>query len=347
MDKEKDYFLDDLSMMIASGVDPVSALGSILTDIHSSSLRKTISRMKTEIEGGEKLWQALKNANLLSGSLVTLVKLGEQSGRLSDNLKLVVSQQKRQRQYRAKVVTAISYPVFVFCVTLTIGLGIAWFILPRLAEVFSQLRIKLPLMTQILIQAGHFLGQWGWLAVPAFISMLLVLMYFLFINKKTNSSGQALLLKIPRLRRLILEAELSRVGFTLGSLLKSGLSITESLESLIAGSAIYVFRNFYISLKQSIEAGNSFKNSFSVYKNVNQLIPIPVQQIIINAERSGNLPEAFLNLGATYETKTENSTQNLMVFLEPVLLIIVWLGVLFVAFAVILPIYSLIGEINR
>lgn len=347
MDKETDYFLDDLSMMIASGADPVSALGSMLTEVHSSKLRKTISRMKTEVEGGEKLWQALENTNLLSASMVTLVKLGEQSGRLSDNLKLVVSQQKKQRQYQAKVMTAISYPVFVFCVTLIIGLGISWFILPRLANVFSQLRIKMPLTTQILIQVGQFLGLWGWLVVPAVIVLLLFSIYFLFINKKTNSFGQALLFKMPMLHRLILEAELSRVGFTLGTLLKSGLSITESLESLISGSAIYSFRKFYIGLKQSIEAGNSFKNSFTHGKNTNQLIPIPVQQIIINAERSGNLPAAFLNIGATYEEKIENTTQNLIVFLEPVLLIIVWLGVLFIAFSVILPIYSLIGELNK
>lgn len=347
MDNEKDYFLDDLSMMIASGTDVALALGSIQTEIHSSGLKKVISRMKEEVEGGETLWQALKNSNLLPASMVSLIRLGEQSGKLSDNLKLVVLQQQKWRQYKAKVVTAISYPVFVFCITLIVGLGVSWFILPRLADVFSQLRIKLPLTTQVLIQVGQFLGLWGWLVVPAFVLSLLLLIYFLFINKKTNFFGQALLFRMPSLWRLILEAELSRVGFTLGTLLKSGLSITESLESLISGSAIYIFRNFYISLKQSIEVGNSFKSSFSAFKNTNQLIPIPIQQIIINAENSGNLPEAFLSIGTTYEAKTENTTQNLIVFLEPVLLIIVWLGVLFVAFSVIVPIYSLVGELNR
>ncbi len=347
MDKEKDYFLDNLSMMVASGTDVPSALRSIQAEVRSSGLQKTISRIREEVEGGEKLWRAFKNARLLPSSVIALIRLGEESGKLADNLKLIVLQQAKLRQYKSKVTTAISYPAFVFFITIVSGLGIAWFILPRLANVFSQLRIKLPLTTQILIQVGQFLGSWGWLAVPVFVSLFLLIIYLVFFYKKTKFLGQALLLSLPALRRLITESELSRAGFTLGTLLKSGLSVPDSLALLISGSEIYVFRNFYAKLKRNIEEGNSFQNSFSQNKDVNQLISLPVQQIIISAERSGNLPEAFLSIGQTYEAKTENTTQNLIVFLEPVLLIIVWLGVLFVAFAVILPIYSLIGELNR
>ena len=100
-------------------------------------------------------------------------------------------------------------------------------------------------------------------------------------------------------------------------------------------------------IEKSIEQGNSFESSFKLYKDTNKLIPIPIQQIIITSERSGKLPEVLMNLGQTFEEKLQTTTKNLIVILEPVLLIIIWLGVLFVALSVILPIYSLIGGLNK
>ena len=75
-------------------------------------------------------------------------------------------------------------------------------------------------------------------------------------------------------------------------------------------------------------------------------MPTPIQQLIIVGEKSGNLPETLLAISQSFEAKTELTTKNLTVILEPILLVIVWLGVVAVALAVILPIYSLIGSFN-
>ena len=100
-------------------------------------------------------------------------------------------------------------------------------------------------------------------------------------------------------------------------------------------------------MQQKVTEGNSVEASLKLFKNVHNLIPAPTQQIIFSAEQSGKLPDVLLNIGENYDGRTENLTKNLTVMLEPFLLIIVWLGVLFVAIGVILPIYSLIGELNR
>lgn len=86
-----------------------------------------------------------------------------------------------------------------------------------------------------------------------------------------------------------------------------------------------------------------FKKSFASFKNINRLIPISIQQLVITGEQSATLSATLLKIGQTFETKTDITTKNLSIILEPVLLVIVWLGVVTVAFAVILPIYSLIG----
>ncbi len=100
-------------------------------------------------------------------------------------------------------------------------------------------------------------------------------------------------------------------------------------------------------LHDSIKEGNSFKKSFAVYKNSERLIPHFIQQIIAAGEFSGNLSNALLKIGKVYDEKTENNAKNLTVILEPIMLIVISLGVLGVAIAVILPIYSLVGGMNK
>lgn len=126
----------------------------------------------------------------------------------------------------------------------------------------------------------------------------------------------------------------------------AGFSITEALKSMEQSSPFWFYKNFYHYLSSKISEGISLKDSFSGYKNINKLIPLPVQQIIFVGEKSGKLSESFSRIGKNYEDKLELTTKNLTIILEPVLLVLVWLGVVFLALAIILPVYNLIGQIN-
>lgn len=95
-----------------------------------------------------------------------------------------------------------------------------------------------------------------------------------------------------------------------------------------------------------IEEGNSFEKAFHSISRSRSYIPLPIQQMIIAGEQSGGLSKSLITIGENYESKSEITSKNLSVILEPLLLVIVWVGVVFVALAVILPIYSLIGGIN-
>ena len=141
--------------------------------------------------------------------------------------------------------------------------------------------------------------------------------------------------------------ELARFGYLLGSLLEAGMPIVDSIKSIKETVSFYNYRKFYSFLENSIEEGNSFQKSFSSYKKINKLFPSPIQQIIIAAEKSGHLSDALKKIGNVFEERLENTTKNLAVILEPILLVIVWFGVMAVAFAVILPIYGLIGGLQQ
>jgi len=343
---EKDYFLENLAVMITSGIDVSSAISFIKQETHSKKLIKVYNSLEQEINSGSQLWKALAKVNLLPPHIIVLIKLGEESGRLSENLKLVVAQQQKDREFASKLQSAMIYPVIVFSLTIIIGISIAWFLLPKLSLVFSQLKVPLPLITKILIGFGKFLGDFGIIVIPLVALIVSVTAYFLFFAPRSKSIGQSILMRLPGIGEIIKETELARLGFILGELLAAGLIVTDAIDSLASATTTISYRNFYLSLEKSVSQGNSFESSFKLYQNTNKLIPVHVQQIIIASERSGKLPEVLINLGETYNEKLQTSTKNLIVILEPVLLVIIWLGVLLVALSVILPIYSLIGGFN-
>jgi len=170
-----------------------------------------------------------------------------------------------------------------------------------------------------------------------------LVIYFLFGYKKTKFIGQKIIFAIPGINSLVQEIELSRFGYTLGNLLDAGMPLVASLDSLREISSFLEYQKFYVFLRDMVEEGNSFQKCFSMYKKTERLIPFPIQQMIITSEQSGSLKESLMSIGEMYEEKTDISTKNLAVILEPILLVVIWLVVVFVALSVILPIYGLVG----
>ena len=341
--KERDYFVENLSMLISSGMPIISALDSIGQEVRSRRMKNIIAGMKADIENGSNVWRTLANTNLFPEHAISLIRLGEESGKLTDNLKIVALEQEKNRAFASKLRSAMMYPVFVLSLTVIIGVGIAWFILPKLALVFSQLKIQLPLITKILIGIGLFLNEYGLYVVPLAIIGTAIMFFFIFSFSKTKFIGQYILFSLPGIQSLIKEVEIARLGYLLGTLLEAGLPITHALDSLANATEILHYKKLYLHIKLSVVDGNSLQKSFLTFKKTKKLIQSPVQQLIVAGEKSGSLSATLLKIGQAYEAKTENTTKNLATMLEPVLLVIVWLGVVAVALAVILPIYSLIG----
>lgn len=341
--KERDYVIENLSMLISGGMPIMSAFQSIAAELRSRRIKKIITAIMADIEAGSPLWRACAQSRLFPEHAISLIRLGEESGKLTQNLKVVAIEQEKNQVFKSKLRSAMMYPIFVLSLTVIIGVGIAWFILPKLATVFAQLKIKLPLITKVLINIGLFLGEHGTWVVPAAILAIAILFFFIFLFAKTKFIGQRMLFSLPGIKELIKEVEVARFGYLLGTLLEAGLPITQALDSLASAAEISQYRKLYMHLRDSVADGNSIQKSFAAFKHTSRLIPMPIQQLIVAGENSGSLPETLVKIGQKFEAKADTTTKNLSVILEPILLVIVWLGVVAVALAVILPIYSLIG----
>lgn len=345
--KEREYFTENLTLLLKAAVPIGEALDSLMNTARNARMRKALLQMQTDIEAGYSLSAALERSGVMSGQTLALTRLGEASGHLVENLQLAAQQEEKRQTFRSKVRSALIYPSFVLSLTVVVGLGVAWFLLPKLAGTFSQLHVKLPFISRVMIEFGLFLKAHGIVAVPLFFIVCFMIGYVLFAAPRTKAIGIQLLFKVPGIGRLMHEVEIAQFGYLLGTLLNAGLSVTQSLSLLADASTAPQYQQLYRHLGQALDEGYSFKDSLQRYpKKSTKLLPNAIQQMIAAGERSGSLPEVLLTIGRTYEQKADNTTANLEAIIEPILLVIVWLGVMLVAVAVIVPVYSLIGGLN-
>lgn len=345
--EERKYLLENLAMLVDAGVPINEALDVVGEGSKSKRMKTAIAKMSEQIEGGFPLWKAMKASGLFTKQTISLIRIGEETANLVENLKIVVEQQQKEDSFKSKVRSAVIYPLIIMFVAIAVAGGVCFFLLPRLTRVFKDMKVELPAITKALIAISSFFENYGAVAVPLIAVTLLFLFYFLFVFKKTKNIGQFLSFNFFGTKRIIRESELARFGYNMGVLLKSGISISECFDSLIKATDYYNYRNLYKKMKTEIEEGRSFAEIFKNEKNVNNLIPRPIQQMIIVSERSGRLPETMLKINTIYEDKIDDTTKNLATILEPVLLITIWAGVLLLALAIITPIYGIIGGFNK
>lgn len=313
----------------------------------SSSLHKALRQIGEDIDQGISLAEALDRSGIVTAQTLTMIRFGEKSGRLAENLEVAAKQEHKQNIFRSKVRSAMMYPSFVFVMIIVVGLGIAWFLLPKLAATFSQMKIELPLISKIFLGFGQFLGQNGTWFVPVFLCILFVTLYVVFFAPGTRMIGQFILRHTPGIGRLVKEIEIARFGYLFGTLLGAGVSVVDALELLRDASTNRSYRKLYVYLARSLKEGYSLKKSLASYPQAQKLIPSEVRQMIIAAERSGSLADTLVDIGDVYSEKADITTDNLEIIIEPIMLVIVAVGVLGVAVSVIIPIYSLVGNLNN
>ncbi len=340
---QSEDLIDSLSVIIAGGMGVIEAFDAILEEIPRGRMKRITEEMRRSLDSGRPLWRTLEESGFFNSQTISLVRMGEESGRLNENLRLVVRQQAKNREFRARLRSAMVYPAFVVVVMVILGLAIAWFILPMLATVFGQMDMELPLLTSLLIGIGKFFEEHGTYFVPGIITVIIVLYLVTFTFSRTKFIGQAIMLSLPGIGHLVKNVEIARFGHLLGMLLEAGIPITQALDSIASSTETARYRKLYRHLERSIADGHSIQKSIKSYNGADKLIPASVRHLIAAGESSGKLSETLLKTGESFETKVEISTKNLAAVIEPVLLIIVWFGVMMVALAVLMPIYGLIG----
>jgi type IV pilus assembly protein PilC len=340
-----EYIIESMSMMLLAGVTVGEAIESIAAEIPQKPIRQILQSMRTSIDEGMPFALALEQTGLFETSVITLIEVGESTGKLPENLRVVAAQMHKNNTMNAKIKSAMLYPAFLITLLFVVGTGIGVFLLPKLLDVITGLQIQVGLMTRILIVVGTLFGKYG--LIFAAVVVMLVISTSILIKKSANAraASEAILFRIPGIKKLLFETEISRFGFVLGTLLDAGLPVVTALQSLSASMSTRRYQRFTQEVQQRVDEGDSFNKILSD-KKYRKLVPGTITQVVVSAERSGNLASSLLKVGTNYEDKADITARNLETLLEPIVLVLIAVAVLFVAMAVFLPIYSLIGNLN-
>ncbi len=343
--KERISFIQNMATMLNAGLPLTDALKTLVLETRAKPMRKMLSRIIDAVENGSPLWRAMEAQNFFSLHALALVRIGEEAGSLAQNMGYLAEQDEKDNALRSKVKMAMIYPTIVMVIMFIIVVGLGMFVLPNLVGVLFSLNVKLPLITRIVIMCSDAFVAYGAVGVPSFIAAFILVM---ILSKYTRLRvvTQWVMFKIPGIGRLAKEATIARFGVILGGLLKAGVPVVEALESLVQVTPIASYKNLYAQMLAHVTIGDSFAKSFASIKGSHKLLPPSVQQLVITGEKSGSLADIMLKVADIYDKKATGTAEKLPIILEPMLLLFIGGLVGSIAFAIIVPIYSIVGNVG-
>ncbi len=346
MGKQRMIFVQNMAMMLGAGLSVLDALRTLALETRNRAMKKIMGRIKESVESGVPLWKSMEQQYLFTPYEIALIHIGEDAGHLARNMDYLSIQQEKDNGLRSKVKIAMIYPTIVLTLMFIVVMGLGLFVLPNLVTVLISLNADLPLTTRIVIQITNIFNDHGVIMVPWIIAAFIG---FLLLGKYTKFRivTQWLVFHTPGIGSLAHEATIARFGVILGGMLQAGVPLVESLKSLEEVTHTVSHKIFYKKLLDRILIGDSFSASFASIKGSKKLLPISVQQLIITGEQSGTLAETLLKISDIYDKKASQTAEKLPVVLEPMLLLFVGALVGTIAFAIITPIYGVVGNVGR
>jgi len=346
MGKNAHIFVQSAATMLEAGLPLIETLKIFQMETRGRSMRKIIQQMIEEVENGTPFWQAMENRRLFSPYDIAMVHIGEEAGNLARNMTYLAEQKEKDRQLKQKVKMAMIYPTVVLVMMFIVIMGLGLFVLPNLVQVLFALNAELPITTKIVIWISQMFSLHG----KVFVPLLLVFFALFFLLMKFTPLrvvGQWMVFHIPGVGKLAREATIARFGVILGGLLQAGVPFVVALESLVEVTPTVAYKKFYAKLLEHVRVGDSFSKGFEELKQSRKLLPVSVQQLVVTGERSGSLAESLLKVASIYEKRASETAQVLPVILEPMLLLIIGGLVAFIALAIIVPIYSVVGNVGN
>jgi len=344
--RERNEIIQNLATMLNAGLPLVDSLRTLQLETRNRAGRALIKSITDRVEAGIPLWRSMQEEHFFSPDALALVRIGEDAGSLAENMMYLSQQQEKDQALRGKVKMAMIYPSIVFVLMFIVIIGMGMFVLPNLVGVLRSLNVPLPLATRIVIWFSDTLSTHGMTIVP--VSMLVVMVLAILV-KYTALQGvfQWCVFRIPGIGSLMWEATIARFGVISGGLLQAGVPLVDTLRSLVEVTTIISYRKFYEKLLEHILVGDSFAKSFMVIRGSEKLLPLSVQQLVMTGERTGSLSKIMLKVAEIYERKANETAQKLPVILEPMLLLFIGALVGSIAFAIVVPIYSIVGNVSR
>jgi type IV pilus assembly protein PilC len=339
---QKIFFTQNLSIMVKTGFPLSQALKTLALQSGNKTLRNIISALSSDVESGITLSRALaKYPHVFSELFINMIAAGEQSGKLDETLQRLTLQMRKDHALLSKVRGALTYPVIVVIAMFGIGIGMTVFIIPKLLDLFEQENATLPVATKVLIAISNFLITQGVFAAVGFLGIIVVLAR-IFKTERGRYSLHKVILKLPVAGPIVRKINLARFMRTLASLLQTDIPIIQSLQIIAKTLGNALFREAMLTAADDLKRGTAIVKSLERFP---KLFPPMITQMLSVGEQSGTLDEVSGEIAVFYEEEIDQTMSTLSTVIEPILMLVLGVGVALMAIAIIMPIYSLTQQI--
>lgn len=325
-----------LATMVSSGLVLSEAIDILADQQPNKTLEKVLVEISSDIKGGLTLNQALSRyPHIFPPLYVNLVKSGEASGKLDQVLLQMADSLEKDREFRARVKGALIYPIVVISMMVVVVIIMMVFVIPKLVNLYDQSNINLPLPTKILIFTSDLFVNFWW----AGLATMGVIVFALQRWSKTPEGNYflgAFILRIPIIGKVAINVTLTNFNRTFGLLTSAGIPLLDSIGIVSDITDNPVFKRSLKEAYAGVEKGLSFSALLTA-----SVFPKIIPQMVKVGEETGKVDEIFFKLAEYFESESDHLIKNLTVAIEPIILIILGIGVAFLVISIILPIYKL------
>jgi len=339
--KDIAIFFRQFSVMIDAGLPLVQCLEILAANQENPAFQKTLTGVRTTVEGGATLANAMKLFPKIFDDLTTnMIEAGETGGILDIILQRLAIYIEKAVKLRAAVKSALIYPVSVVSLAfLIVGALLKW-VVPIFSNLFIGLGVALPLPTRIVMGLSAFVGQFWWFFIIAVVGIV-----FGFKQIRKNPKGRYYfdycLLKLPILGVLLRKIAVARFTRTLGTLITSGVPILEGLSITAKTSGNAVLEEVLMKVRKAIEEGRTIVDPL----RESGVFPNMVTQMIGVGEATGAMDAMLQKIADFYEDEVDSATKDMLAMLEPVIIGLLGIMIGGIVISLYMPLFSMIAKL--
>ena len=337
-------FTRQLATMINAGVPLVRSLATLQTQTESQSLKKHVTAISKDIEGGTSFGDALeKHPTIFSPVYINMVKAGEAGGILDDILKKLAVQQEKDDSIRKKFKSAMAYPMVLIFITFSVFIGLMTFVVPKIGKIIIDLggeNAEVPALTKAMLSISDFMTSKWYILVGGTLLIVIFLRRYLK-TPEGHRNKDKLLLKIPVLKTVITKVSVARFARTFASLMSAGVSVIESIEITSKAVGNSIVEDELMAASKQVSEGQPF----SIPLANSKIFPPIVSQMLAVGEETGQIGEILIKVADFYEEEVDATVESLSSILEPVMIVVMGGMVALIAISVIGPISNLSSQI--
>ena len=331
-------FTRQLSTLLGAGMPLVPSLSILMKQAKNPLLKKSLAQIREQVNEGKSLTESMSGfPQIFPPFYLNMVRAGEASGTINLVLERLADFSENQQTLMNKIRSALAYPIIMFFMGSAVIFLLMAFVVPKITGIFSDMHQTLPLVTIILIAISNFLKSFWWLILILLAAGVAAFKYMTTGTEAGKRQWDNAKLKIPVWGQVNRKIAIARFSRTLATLLQSGVPLLAAMEivrnvvnNIIIGEAIS-------KASKDLEEGKGLSGPLTQ----SGIFPPLVIEMIAVGEQSGTLERMLNRIATAYETEAQSDIMVMTSLLEPVMILVMGLGVGFIVVSILLPIFEM------